>query len=65
MFLNVVINIIYVYEKFKNSYFYALSGNINRVLHGSDSGLYSKDYLRISACQYYLKHKFKKTSCKY
>lgn len=54
-----------LFEKFKNFYLFTLSKNINRVLKGSDSRNYKTDYLKMSARQYYLKHKFKKISCKY
>lgn len=49
-----------LFEKLKNFYFFTLSKNINKVLKGLDSRMQSKDFLRISARQYYLKHKFKK-----
>lgn len=54
-----------LFEKFKNFNFFTLSKNINRVLKGSDSRNYKTDYLKMSDRQYYLKHKFKKETCKY
>lgn len=53
-----------LFQKFKSFYFFTLSKNINRILNGLDSRIYSNDSLKIAARQYYLKYKFKKNSCK-
>lgn len=53
-----------LFQKFKSFYFFTLSKNINRILNGLDSRIYSNDSLKIAARQYYLKYTFKKNSCK-
>lgn len=38
-----------LFQKFKSFYFFTLSKNINRILNGLDSRIYSNDLLKISA----------------